>query len=92
MPSIERLRQSDPALIGISNGPCFVVVPHDATNFTDPVRYLLITSSGNVALVNLDDSVTLFQNMAAGTYIMCAAKRINATNTTVAAGNIIGFP
>jgi hypothetical protein len=92
IPSLADLRKSDPGLIGVSNGPMFVVTPHDATNFTDPARYLMVTAAGNVAVVNLDDSVITIQSLQPGNYIMGAVKRVNATNTTVAAGNIIGYP
>lgn len=92
MPLLADLRKSDPGLIGVSVGPAFVVSPHASNDFTTPARYLLVTSGGNLEIVNLDGSVCLIQNVAAGTYIMCACKRVNAVNTTVAAGNIIGFP
>ncbi len=92
MATLARLQSMEPNLIGVSNGPAFVVVPHASINHTIPARYLLVTGAGNVEIVNLDDSVCLIQNVQPGTYIMCANKRVNAANTTVAAGNIIGFP
>ena len=64
----------------------FAVTPHASTNFPQEVRQLYVGVAGNVAVVNLDDTVVTFQNVNAGTslgpfYIM----GVNATGTTASA-------
>lgn len=61
----------------------FTVTPSDSVNFTQEVRQLYCGTSGNVAIVNLDDSVATFVGVNAGTTIgPFYIKRINSTGTT----------
>ena len=61
----------------------FAVTPHASTNFTQEVRQLYVGTAGNVAVVNLDNSVVTFNNLNAGTTIgPFYIKRVNAVGTT----------
>jgi len=76
-----------------SEGPSrrvFTVTPSDSTNFSRIVRQLYVGNTGNIAVVNNDNSVTTFVNVPQG-YIVGPFNivRINATNTT--ASNIVAF-
>lgn len=68
---------------------CFSVTPSDATDFTFFARALYIGVTGDVAIVNLDDSVVVWTACPAGLIIPCGAKRVNSTATT--ATNIVGI-
>lgn len=70
----------EPGLVGTST-KSFAITPHDSTNFTLDCRYIFCGAAGNVALVNIDDAVVTYAVLA-GAYILCAAKRVNATGTT----------
>ena len=68
----------------------FAVTPHASTNFPQEVRQLYVGVAGNVAVVNLDDTVVTFQNVNAGTSLgPFYIKRVNATGTTASA--IVAF-
>lgn len=75
----------------ISPSPLVInVTPHASTNFTQEVRQIYVGTAGNLAVVNLDDSVVVFQNLNAGTTIgPFYIKRVNAVGTTCT--GIVGF-
>lgn len=65
-------------------GPCtagFAVTPSDSTVFEQPPRELYILTSGNLAIVMMNDfTVTL--PVTAGQTLFYRVKKVNATNTT----------
>lgn len=68
----------------------FAVTPHASNNFAQEVRQLYIGTAGNVAVVNIDNSVVVFKNVNAGSTIgPFYIKRVNAVNTT--ASDIVAF-
>lgn len=71
----------EPGLIGLSTR-AFTVVPHDATDHPTDCRYIYVGGAGDVALVNLDDSVVVYKAVPVGSMILTASKRVNATATT----------
>ena len=61
----------------------FAVTPHASTNFPQEVRQLYVGVAGNVAVVNIDDTVVTFQNVNAGTSLgPFYIKRVSAIGTT----------
>jgi hypothetical protein len=81
------LGNMEPGLMGLSTRS-FPVAPSDSVNHASDCRYIYVGGTGNVALVNLDDSVVTYVAVPAGAMIMCTSKRINATGTT--ATNMVG--
>ena len=68
----------------------FPCVPSDSVNFTAEVRQLYIGGSGDVSVVNQDNSVCTFKNVLAGSTIgPFFLKRVNSSLTT--ASNIVAF-
>jgi hypothetical protein len=68
----------------------FAVTPHASNNFSQEVRQLYVGTAGNVAVVNIDDSVVTFSNVNAGSTLgPFYIKRVNAVGTT--ASNIVAF-
>lgn len=68
----------------------FAVTPHASTNFAQEVRQLYVGTAGNVAVVNVDNTVVTFSNVNAGAIIgPFYIKRVNAIGTT--ASNIVAF-
>ena len=81
MPSTQEINPS-PLIINVT--------PHASTNFTQEVRQIYVGTAGNLAVVNLDNSVVVFQNLNAGTTIgPFYIKRVNASGTTCT--GIVGF-
>lgn len=72
--------------VGVSS---FAITPHASANFDRTVRSIYVGTTGNVAVVNLDDTVCIWPNVPAGGYILCECKRVNAIGTT--ASNLIGI-
>lgn len=72
-----------------SGNTSFAITPHASTNFPSSARGVYVGGAGAVAVVHLDDSVTVWPAVAAGTYIWVACKRINAVGTT--ATNMVGI-
>lgn len=60
----------------------FTVVPHASTNHPATARSLYVGGAGDVAVVNLDDSVTVFKSVPVGTPLKVEHKRVNAVGTT----------
>lgn len=66
------------------------ITPSDTVDLAIPVRAIYVGTTGNIALVPPNKTAAvLFSNVQAGTTLMVAAKRINATNTT--ASNLVGL-
>jgi len=66
------------------------ITPSDSVNFTDEVRQIYVGTGGNIAVVNQDNSVVVFQGVLGGTVLgPFFIKRVNATSTT--ATNLVGF-
>ena len=69
---------------------CFAITPSDVTNFSSGViRAVYVGGTGNVAIVNIDDTVVTWIGCPVGLYIMTCCKRVNSTDTT--ATNLIGI-
>lgn len=58
------------------------VDPDDATNFTYYPRAIYVGGAGDVAAVDWDGNVVVFEDVPAGTLLPIRPKRINETNTT----------
>jgi hypothetical protein len=68
-----------------------VIVPNDAADLpSGPPKALRFNAAGNVALTG-NDGVTVVFAVAAGEVLNLRPRAVKATNTTVAAGNIIGL-
>lgn len=66
-----------------------VVTPSDVTRLESPARGLYVTATGNVSVQMAgDDSTVILPVITAGTLLPFQVTRVNATGTTVAAGNI----
>lgn len=63
------------------------VTPSDSVNLEYPCEGIYVGTTGNVALVFLDDSVVTFIGVPAGKILKFRAKRVNLTNTS--AGNML---
>jgi hypothetical protein len=61
-----------------------LITPHDsaASAATPGCRGIYVGGAGNVALVGQDNVAVTFTAIPVGTFMPCAAKRVNATNTT----------
>lgn len=57
-----------------------VITPSDSVN--SPCRGVYVGGAGNVALVGDDNVAVTFTAVPVGTFLPCAARRVNATNTT----------
>lgn len=57
------------------------IVPHD-TNSQAPFRALYIGSTGDVAVVGLDDAVAVFVGVPTGAILPVVGKRVNDTDTS----------
>lgn len=62
------------------------ITPSDTISIDWPVRGIIISGAGNVAVVNEDNSVVVLStdDLVNGVVHPIAPKRINATGTTVA--------
>lgn len=65
------------------------ITPSDATDLVTPVRGLVATVAGNVAVVSQKGGAAVTVPIAAGTVLPLRAVRVNATNTT--ATGIVGL-
>jgi hypothetical protein len=62
------------------------VTPHASTNFAGGVaRSLYVGGAGDVAVVSANDTVTIFEDVPAGSILPVICKRVNATGTTATA-------
>ena len=75
----------------LSPAPLIInITPSATVNLVQEVRQIYVGAAGNLAVVNLDDSVVVFQNLNAGTTIgPFYIKRVNVSGTTCT--GIIGF-
>ena len=64
-----------------------VVTPSDSVNFPDE-RPVYCNAAGNVACVDKNGTVVVY-TVTAGQFLPVQAMRVNATNTTVAAGSLV---
>lgn len=85
-PALRSALDINNAAPGIS---CFAVTPSNSVDFSYFARAFYIGATGDVAIVNLDDSVVVWGACPAGLIIPCGGKRVNATNTT--ASSIVGI-
>jgi hypothetical protein len=68
-----------------------VVSPNDGADLATDARSLLITSSGNIRLVTTGGDEVTIQNLVPPLILPIRVRKVFATNTTVAAGNIIAL-
>jgi hypothetical protein len=68
----------------------FVCAYSDATDFAISTRALYFGAAGKVAVVTVKGQVVTIPVVAGG-YLPIRVKRINSTNTTVAASSVIGL-
>lgn len=66
----------------------FALTPHDSNDEAEVCRALYVGTTGNVAVVHPDGTVTTLTAMTAGIWHPVVFKRINSTNTT--ASNLVG--
>jgi hypothetical protein len=78
----------DPGLSGTSSKSFAIDPQDDVTDFPTPARYVYIGTGGNVAFVNMDNTVVV-RKMLTGSTIDCVCRRINQTGTT--ASDMIGY-
>lgn len=65
------------------------ITPSDSTDLATPVRGLVATVAGNVAVVSQKGGSAVTVPIAAGTVLPLKAVRVNSTNTT--ATGIVGL-
>jgi hypothetical protein len=58
------------------------VTPSDSTDIASVVRGLYVGTTGNVVVVNLDDTTCTFTSVPSGTILPVQCKRVNSTSTT----------
>jgi hypothetical protein len=58
------------------------VTPSDTVYLPGGCRGIYVGGAGNVAVVGQNGIVATFTAIPVGTFMPCAAKRVNATNTT----------
>jgi hypothetical protein len=54
----------------------------NSTNFARFSRSVYVKTAGDIAFVDMDDTVVIFPAVPAGSFVPVVAKRINATGTT----------
>ena len=60
----------------------FTIVPSDTVD--QPFRSLFVSTTGNVAVVDLDGTVLTYPAVAANTVLPIQGKRVNSTGTSAA--------
>ena len=58
------------------------ITPSDSANLPAGCRGIYVGGAGNLALVGDNDTVIVFTAVPVGTFMPCAAKRVNSTSTT----------
>jgi len=58
------------------------VVPHDSTNMTAGCRAIYVGGTGDITVVNSDNTTAVFKAVPVGTTLPISPKRSNATGTT----------
>lgn len=79
----------------VKNVPMFptkhrVITPSDTAVFDYPTA-IFVMATGNVAVADEDGTVITYTAVPAYTVLPVSASKVMNTNTTVAAGNIIGL-
>lgn len=68
------------------------VTPHDATMLADFPKALYVGTAGDVVVLPLySDTAVTFKGVPAGTLLPIRCRRVNATGTAQAAGDIIAL-
>ena len=83
-----QLRGLDPAEAAPGVGS-FTITPSDTVDFDFVARAIYVGSTGDVALVNMDNTVVTWVGCPTGFVIPCAARRINLANTS--ASSLVGI-
>lgn len=60
----------------------FNITPSDTVDFAFVVRAIYVGGTGNVVVVNEDNTTATFNAVPVGGYVITRARRVNATNTT----------
>lgn len=79
----------------VKNVPMFptkhlVVTPSDTVGFAYPTS-ILVMAAGNVAVADEDGTVVTYLSVPAWTVLPVTVSKVMATNTTVAAGNLVAL-
>ena len=72
-----------------SSMKAFAITKSDTDDFTFLVRGIYVGGTGNVVVVNADDTTVTFSSVPAGAILPVQARRVNSTNTT--ATNMVGL-
>lgn len=67
----------------------FAITKSNTVDFDDPTQAIYVGTTGDVAVVGIDDSVVTYVGVPAGAILPVQAKRVNSTNTT--ASNLVGM-
>ncbi len=76
--------QSEGQTLGKTSPACFtkVATPHDSNDEAFCFKGFYVGGTGNITLVNMDGTTTLFTAIPVGTQFHVCGRRINSTNTT----------
>ncbi len=90
MTNQELQHRRDATVTGLGS---FTVVPSDSVSFSEPCRSFAVLAAGAVSFVGLDGvtDVYTFAGTTFPIFVPVGATRINATGTTVGAGNVKGI-
>ena len=58
------------------------MTPHDSTDFASAARGIYVGGTGDVVVVNFDDTTATFKAVPVGTVIPGLFRRVNSTSTT----------
>ena len=67
----------------------FAITKSDTDDFAFLVRGIYVGTTGNVVVVNPDDTTVTFTSVPAGAILPVQARRVNSTSTT--ASNMVGL-
>ena len=67
----------------------YAITPSDTVAGPVMWKYLYVGGAGNVTMLDASNNVVTFVGVPAGTQLLIAGKRVNATGTT--ATNIVGM-
>lgn len=81
-----RSLQAEDAAPGVG---AFAITPSDSVDFTKVPRAIYVGVTGNVVMVNMDNTTVTWVGCPAGLIIPCVARRINSTSTT--ASSLVGI-
>ena len=73
----------------VSAPKSFAITKSDTDDFAFLVRAIYVGTTGNVVVVNPDETTVTFTTVPAGAILPVMARRVNSTNTT--ASNMVGL-